>query len=502
MRFPYTRSVNIAEVEELRGARWREETGALLDAGCRLLALFALPGESPDDARKSLCSLLCHDEDGSLHILRSEPLSGYASLTPQYPQAHLFERELCERSGVMPAGHPWLKPVRFNAPWPAAAAERRPGPTENDFFRVEGAEIHEVAVGPVHAGIIEPGHFRFQCLGETVLHLEICLGFQHRGAENLFLRAAPRRRMSLVECLAGDTSIGHATAYCTALERLAGIVVPPRARLLRRVALELERLANHIGDLGAIGGDTGFLPTSAWNGRIRGDVLNTTAVLCGNRFGRNLLCPGGVRQDLSADECADALARLQAAYRAARASVDVMLFCPSVHDRLEGTGPVSPETARSLGLVGMAARACGLPVDARFTQPLGPEPQEAAAPVVERSGDVLARTLVRSRELDVSTAQATADLKALAAESPSPVQAELPDALPPLHLAVAQVEGWRGEICHLLMTDATGRPAFFKAIDPSFHNWQGLAMALRGQQISDFPLCNKSFNLSYCGFDL
>ena len=308
--------------------------------------------------------------------------------------------------------------------------------------------------------------------------------------------------MSLVECLAGDTSIGHATAYCTALERLAGIVVPPRARLLRRVALELERLANHIGDLGAIGGDTGFLPSSAWNGRIRGDVLNTTAVLCGNRFGRNLLCPGGVRQDLSADECADALARLQAAYRDARASVDVMLSSPSVHDRLEGTGPVSPETARSLGLVGMAARACGLPVDARFTQPLGPEPQEAAAPVVERSGDVLARTLVRSRELDVSTAQATADLKALAAESPSPVQAELPDALPPLHLAVAQVEGWRGEICHLLMTDATGRPAFFKAIDPSFHNWQGLAMALRGQQISDFPLCNKSFNLSYCGFDL
>ena len=502
MRFPHTQSIDISQVEELRGARWREETGALLDAGCRLLALFALPGASSGDARKSLCSLLCHDGDGSLHILRSEALAGYASLTPQFPQAHLFERELLERSGIMPAGHPWLKPVRFNAPWPDNDAPRRPGPAENDFFQIEGAEIHEVAVGPVHAGIIEPGHFRFQCLGETVLHLEICLGFQHRGVEDLLPRAAPRRRVSLVECLAGDTSIGHATAYCTALERLAGIVVPPRARLLRRVALELERLANHIGDLGAIGGDTGFLPPAAWNDRLRGDLLNTTAVLCGNRFGRNLLCPGGVRQDLSAGECAGALERLRAAWRDARASVDVMLASPSVHDRLEGTGPVSPETARALGLVGMAARACGLPVDARFSHPLEPEPLEAAAPVVERGGDVLARTLVRSRELDASTAQAQADLKALAAETPSPLLADLPDRLPPLRLAVAQVEGWRGEICHLIMTDATGRPAFFKAVDPSFHNWQGLAMALRGQQISDFPLCNKSFNLSYCGFDL
>src|SRR5207302_1771672 len=215
-----------------------------------------------------------------------------------------------------PEGHPWLKPVRY----PRAAAKPAGGqdvaatlsrglepgtaalpiPGAYPFFEVRGEEIHEVAVGPVHAGIIEPGHFRFQCHGEEVLHLEIQLGYQHRGAEALLEGAGPVRGVVLAESLAGDTCIGHGLAYCEALEALGGCLVPVRALILRGIALELERLANHVGDLGALGADIGFLPTAAYFGRLRGEFLNLTMELTGNRYGRGFLCPGGVRADLTA----------------------------------------------------------------------------------------------------------------------------------------------------------------------------------------------------------
>jgi len=498
--FDHRQSIDPADLPLLTPEELGESLGQVLEDGWRLLALFGLPEDAPACGAPasgpvrpvSLCCILAHDATHCLAAMRTPPVERYPSLTLRTPQTHYFEREIHEQWGVEPEGHPWLKPVR-------RIPDTTPSPYP--FYRVDGGEVHEVAVGPVHAGIIEPGHFRFQCYGEEVMHLEIALGYQHRGMEALLLQGPALRRVPLAECIAGDSSIAHATAHCVLWERLCGLDVSPRAQLLRRIALELERLANHCGDLGAIAGDTGFLPTSSWNGRIRGDFLNITALLCGNRFGRGLLAYGGVRQGLDAAQCEDMAGRVRAAGRDARGAVDVMLESASVLDRLQGTGAVDAAQARQLGLLGVPARACGLDVDARFYAPLANLPLPDG-PCLEKSGDVLARSLVRSRELDMALQLVQDDLAALASlpeEGPG-LQALPP--LPPHRLAVAQVEGWRGEICHVAVTGADGQLLACKVYDPSFRNWPGLALALRGEQISDFPLCNKSFNLSYCGHDL
>jgi Ni,Fe-hydrogenase III large subunit len=301
-----------------------------------------------------------------------------------------------------------------------------------------------------------------------------------------------------METVAGDTTIGHATAYCQAVEALAGCRVPIRAEVLRGVALELERLASHTGDLGALAGDVGFLPAAAYCGRIRGDFLNLTALICGNRFGRSLVRPGGVGFDLDDERRQQCLKRLEAAYRNVENAANLLWDSTSVQARFEGTGAVDRNVCLRLGMVGPAARACGVECDARQDFPSGIF-RFAQVPVSTwTTGDVFARAYVRWLEIQRSVAFIREQLQAL---PDGPIRAE-PIPIKPDLFVVTLVEGWRGEICHVALTDPEGRFARYKIVDPSFHNWTGLAMALRDQQISDFPLCNKSFNLSYCGHDL
>jgi Ni,Fe-hydrogenase III large subunit len=477
--------------------RFRETVIGAVTDGWRITSLFGLPD---GDTESRLVAILADDARGELGATSTRVREAYPALTPDCPTAGRFEREIAEQCAVTPEGHPWLKPLRRHPPDHAPPA-RHGGPIDREaypFFQMEGDEIHEVGVGPVHAGIIEPGHFRFQAHGETVLFLEIVLGYQHRGVERLLETLDAGRAILTAESIAGDSVIGHAGAYCGAFEALARSRKTPRAQTVRGIALELERLANHLGDLGALAGDVAYAPAAAYLGRLRGECLNLLMTLSGNRYGRGLVRAGGVGFDIPPEmavEMRDLLRRL----REEVAPVLELLFgSASVQARLEGVGVVSKAACADGGFVGPVARACEVPRDVRHDHPYGIF-RFAHIPVATAwAGDALARALVRRLEIERSLEFAIEQLGALPrGEACVPC-----GALRPGELAVAMVEGWRGEIVHVVITDASGGVRRHKITDPSFHNWAALALAMPGNEISDFPLCNKSFNLSYAGHDL
>jgi Ni,Fe-hydrogenase III large subunit len=476
---------------------FRDTVLAAVAAGWRIVTFFGMPDVG---AHVRLVVVLAHDEFGQLGAVTTTVLDSYPALTPDCPQAHAFEREIAEQCAVMPEGHPWLKPLRRHLPDHRAPQSSAVilDPDTYPFFRVAGEDVHEVAVGPVHAGIIEPGHFRFQAHGENVLFLEIMLGYQHRGVETLLETLDPQRAILVAESIAGDTVIGHAGAYCGALEALARSRKSPRAQTLLGIALELERMANHIGDLGALAGDIAFQPGAAFFGRMRGECLNLLMTLSGNRYGRGLVRHGGVTFDVPAAMATDMRSRLEELGTELEPVANMMFSSASVQARLEGVGSVTSKQCQDFGFVGPVARSCGITRDVRHDHPYGIF-RFAHIPVAAAfDGDVHARALVRWLEIQRSLEFTMEQLAALPrGELRAPF-----GPLQPNELAVALQEGWRGEIVHTVITDDTGEVRRHKVTDPSFHNWTALAVALPGNQISDFPLCNKSFNLSYAGHDL
>jgi Ni,Fe-hydrogenase III large subunit len=492
-------SVPVLDIESAR----REALSAR-DSGERLIALFAAQRTEQDDPRVHVVT--GEDATSLLHV-SSFDVPGrsrsYPSWTPEWTEAHLFEREMAEQFGLRPEGHPWLKPVRGEPPLrgpdlfpPQVGARSRLD--AYPFLQAEGDEMHEVGVGPVHAGIIEPGHFRFLCHGEEVFHLEISLGYQNRGIERRLIGGPDKRSLLVAESIAGDTVIGHAYTYARVVESLSDAKTSARATAIRSIALELERCSNHVGDLGALSNDVGYLPAAAYFGRLRGEFLNLLMDLSGNRYGRGLVRPGGVGFDISVEMASDFIARLRRALEDFAGISDLLFDKPSVMARFEDAGVVPQDVAEELGLVGPVARASGCQRDVRRDFAHGAY-RFAHIPVATvQSGDVAGRALVRRLETERSIEFLIERLENLPQGTlQAPARPLAPDAC-----CIALTEGWRGEICHVALTDGTGRFSRYKVVDPSFHNWPGLAMALRGQEISDFPLCNKSFNLSYAGHDL
>ena len=442
--------------------------------------------------------VLADDSKGVFYVssaLFKAGIREYDSFTSEVPAFHMFEREFFEEFNIKPVGHPWLKPERKN--------------TDNyQFFEMDGEEVHRVAVGPIHAGVIEPGHFRFMCNGETVYHLEIALGYQHRGVEDMMVQRPSNR---LAESVCGDSVIAYNLAYSKLMESVKGVSVSSKAQLIRLLALEMERAAIHIGDLGAIAGDIAYLMGASVFGATRTLVINTMLEFSGSRFGRGLITIGGVNFDIEKEKVERAKKTFDKVERDVKRMVKTMLKNSSVVSRLEKTGTVNMERALEIGMSGLAARASGINIDSRFDFPdkwyaaSGADSLGIQRIHPKGTGDVNARFKIRYKEILQSFSiirKAFEKLEDFAHEPVNSGYEVLNKENAKDVFAISAIEGWRGEIIHIAMTDGAGRLSRYKIKDPSFNNWYGLALAVRNNGVSDFPLCNKSFNLSYCGCDL
>lgn len=429
----------------------------------------------------------------------------YPSITAKVPSTHWAERALGDFFGLLAVGHPrWKTLILHNSIWPNDLAPLSPNKSINrkpyEFMEVSGDGIHEIPVGPIHAGIIEPGHFRFSCSGEIITNLDIRLGYQHRGIEKKLADLPWQQTRFLAESASTDTAAGNALAHSIAIEQLLGINPPMRAQALRTIALELERLSNHGGDIGALSGDIGYSAGAALFPPMRGAVLALAQLLSGSRRQRYYIKPGGVARDIDDNRRKQLIKGLKDLDIRLQEILPLVLENSSVIERMEGTGRVSAELARDFGLVGPAARASGCKYDARRFYRHGLYPELAIETAMRNTGDALARTQIRADEIHTSIRIIREILDNLPDGS---VYVDCQHhSLPPDSFGIGIVEAWRGELIHWVTTDNSGNISRYSIKDPSFNNWTGLAIAARGNLVADFPLCNKSFNLSYSGNDL
>jgi Ni,Fe-hydrogenase III large subunit/Ni,Fe-hydrogenase III component G len=425
-----------------------------------------------------------------------------------------FEREMHDLYGIVPAAHPLPRRLVRHPQWPAGWYPMRHdaglpppfGHTDEPypFLTVEGPGVYEIPVGPVHAGLIEPGHFRFSVVGETIIKLKARLWYVHKGIEQLFQGRQPTQAIALAERVSGDTAVGHTLAYCRAVEDALGIDVPVEAKQARAMLLELERIYNHIGDIGALCNDVGHGILHAHAMRIKETLLRLNADTTGHRLLRGGVGVGGAVIHTVPDP-----AHLEAIAADIREVVDLALTNSLVAERFTGTAVLTTEQAHDLGTLGYVARASGIDTDARRDHPTGVlhdyglDLADVLTIPVHTSGDVLARFLQRVRELDASFA--LLDMLARTVSPGAPTgwsDIENRQSRGPVASGVGIVEGWRGTIVHRIEIDPDHRLTRNKIVDPSFFNWPALPLALANTIVPDFPLANKSFNLSYAGNDL
>ena len=424
------------------------------------------------------------------------------SISKDIPALQIFEREIHENLGLCFTGHPWLKPVRYA--W--NRKDKRKDLTNYPFYKLEGTESHEVGVGPIHAGVIEPCHFRFSCYGENVHHLEIHLGYQHRGIETLFLtKKSLLQRTILAESITGDTVVSHTIAFVRNMEQLYGIEENEKLSLIRTIASELERIAVHVGNISAVCQDMAYQLGSSVFGALRTPVINYLQWWCGNRFSKGLIRTGYNPYPFSI-ELKERLIKMLEDFEMKYIEMSNSMFrLPSVQSRLEKTGTVTKEQARIIGSVGLAAKIIGIPRDIRTSHPYGYYKNVFYMPAIGKTGDAMAHASVRDQEIKKSIRlirhliddfekHETMDSETRPVFKNKTMESNA--------LSVSLTEGWRGEICHVAITDNNGELAMYKIKDPSMHNWFSLALASRENEISDFPICNKSYDQSCCGFDL
>jgi len=477
----------------------------------RLALLFAVE-DAPTVARHEIQYLFALESRRSWVLLTLEQAGRerlFPSITPSVHAAQWYEREIRDQFGWIPQGHPdlrrlvrhehWPKgthPLKKDFPWDRVLG-RHPG--EYRFRHIEGEGVFDVPVGPIHAGIIEPGHFRFSVAGEPIMQLEVRHFWKHRGVEKLFEQQSVAAALPLAERVSGDTTIGHGLAYCQAVEALMRMEVPRRARYLRALFLELERLHNHLGDVGAICNDTAYTLAHAHSSRLKERVMQLNDRLTASRFLRGALCLGGVARDVDQrgfDETIDELNRIELDFSELEG---IILANASLTDRLETTGVLTERIAWDHGVVGVVGRASGLDQDVRRDRPFAAYDEVAVRVALYRYGDVRARLRVRMDEIHESMRL----IREIARLIPrGELAAESHDLPIPGDWAVSAVEGWRGEILYFVMAGEQGRIHRCKVRDPSFVNWPAIQWAVTGNIIPDFPLINKSFNLSYAGNDL